>query len=170
MGSPPSYFSNLTDPRVERTCEHDPEEILFIATVLIICGTESWYDDMEEFGKSKEEWLKIFLRLQGWIPSHDTFNHVFSVLYPVDLENSFISWTQAAARLSEGEVAAIDGRSMHGTGENDNKGIVHIVSAWVQENHTGPGQVEVDGLPKGNSYTNHRERSALHSVLAEEPR
>jgi hypothetical protein len=81
----------------------------------------SWYDDMEEFGKSKEAWLKTFLRLPGWIPSHDTFNRIFSALYPVDLEKGFVSWTQAAARLSEGEVAAIDGRSMYEAGENGNK-------------------------------------------------
>jgi hypothetical protein len=47
MESPLRYFSSLTDPRVERTREHD----------------------MEEFGKSKAEWLKGFLRLPEGIPS-----------------------------------------------------------------------------------------------------
>jgi hypothetical protein len=40
MGSLPSYFSNLTDPRVERTREYDLKDILFIDTASIICGAE----------------------------------------------------------------------------------------------------------------------------------
>jgi hypothetical protein len=103
MESPPSYFSDLTDPRVARTREHSLEDILFIAIASIICGAESWYE-MEEFGKAKEKWLKTFLRLPGGIPSHDTFNRVFSALEQEELEKSFINWTQAVARLAAGEV------------------------------------------------------------------
>jgi hypothetical protein len=76
MESPLRYFSNLTDPQVERAREHDLADILFTATASIICGAESWYD-MEEFGKAKRDWLSTFLRLPGGMPSHDTFNRVF---------------------------------------------------------------------------------------------
>ncbi|MDR2118476.1 MAG: ISAs1 family transposase [Tannerellaceae bacterium] len=150
MKSPVSYFSNLRDPRVERTREHDLEDILFIAIASVLCGAESWYD-MEEFGKAKEEWLKTFLRLPGGIPSHDTFNRVFSALEPGELEKSFIAWTQAVAGLAEGEVVAIDGKSMRGTRERGNKSIVHMVSAWAQENCLTLGQIKVD--EKSNEIT-----------------
>jgi hypothetical protein len=53
MESPLRYFSDLTDPRAERTHEHDPEDVLFIAIASIICGAGSWCD-MEELGKAKE--------------------------------------------------------------------------------------------------------------------
>jgi hypothetical protein len=33
--------------------------------------------------------------------------------------------------LAEGEVVAIDGKSMRGTREQGNKSIVHMVSAWA---------------------------------------
>jgi hypothetical protein len=42
MENPVSYFSSLTDPRVERTREHSLEDILFIAIASIICGAEGW--------------------------------------------------------------------------------------------------------------------------------
>ena len=71
MNSPFSFFSELTDPRVERTKAHMLEDILFIAIASVICGAESW-NDMENFGKAKQEWLRTFLRLPGGIPSHDT--------------------------------------------------------------------------------------------------
>ena len=98
MESPLSYFSLLTDPRVDRTHEHHLENILFIAIASIICGADSW-NNMEEFGKFKEEWLKTFLQLPSGIPSHDTFNRVFSALNPEELESCFIEWTRAVANL-----------------------------------------------------------------------
>ena len=73
MENPIPYFSSLTDPRVERTKEHLLEDTIFIAIASVICGAESW-NDMENYGKRKEEWFKKFLQLPNGIPSHDTFN------------------------------------------------------------------------------------------------
>ena len=79
MESPISYFSGLSDPRIDRTKAHLLDDIIFIAIVSVLCGAETW-NDMEEFGKAKSPWLKTFLKLPGGIPSHDTFNRVFSLL------------------------------------------------------------------------------------------
>jgi predicted transposase YbfD/YdcC len=67
------------------------------------------------------------------------------------LEKGFVGWTQAVARLSEGEVVAIDGKSMRGTRKSGSKSIVHMVSAWAQKNHIALGQVKVD--EKSNEIT-----------------
>ena len=109
MNSPFPFFSELTDPRVERTKAHMLEDILFIAIASVICGAGSW-NDMENFGKAKQEWLRTFLRLPGGIPSHDTFNRVFSALNPEELESSFIAWTRSVAELTGNEVISIDGK------------------------------------------------------------
>ena len=150
MESPLSYFSGLTDPRVERTREHNLEDILFIAIASIICGAESW-NDMETFGKAKRDWLQTFLQLPGGIPSHDTFNRVFSALNPQELEKSFINWTRAVTREFDHEVIAIDGKSLRGSRSQGNKSIVHMVSAWAEKNHIVLGQVKVD--EKSNEIT-----------------
>jgi predicted transposase YbfD/YdcC len=150
MESPLCYFSCLTDPRVERTREHSLEDILFIAIASIICGAEGW-NEMEEFGKSKEDWLKTFLRLPGGIPSHDTFNRVFSALDPHELEKCFMDWTRSVADLCENEVVAIDGKSMCGSRSSDKKSIVHMVSAWAEKNHIVLGQTKVE--EKSNEIT-----------------
>ena len=81
MESPIPYFSNLYDLRVERTKAHLLEDIIFITIASVRFGAETW-DDIEDFGKSKETWLKTFLQLAEGIPSHDTFNRVFSLLDP----------------------------------------------------------------------------------------
>ena len=150
MNSPLPFFSELTDPRVERTKAHMLEDILFIAIASVICGAESW-NDMENFGKAKQEWLRTFLRLPGGIPSHDTFNRVFSALNPEELESSFIAWTRSVAELTGNEVISIDGKSMRGTCAYGSKSIVHMVSAWATENHIVLGQLKVD--EKSNEIT-----------------
>ena len=50
------YFSEVTDPRVERTKLHKLEDILAIAICAIICGAEGWYE-MAFFGQCKQQWL-----------------------------------------------------------------------------------------------------------------
>ena len=71
--SPLSYFTELRDPRVERTREHVLEEILLMALAAVLSGAESW-NEIEGYSKAKFLWLKGFLKLPGGVPSHDTFN------------------------------------------------------------------------------------------------
>jgi hypothetical protein len=89
MQSPISYFSELTDHRVERSKEHLMEDIIFITIAAVICGAETW-NDIEEYGKSKETWLRQYLQLPNGIPSHETFNLFFSALDPDEFEQAFL--------------------------------------------------------------------------------
>ena len=150
MENPINYFTNLTDPRVERTKEHLLDDIVFIAIASVICGAESW-NDMEDYGKNKEPWLKGFLQLPNGIPSHDTFNRVFSTLDPGELEKCFLDWVRSVSRLTKGEVVSIDGKSICGSRDKGSKSIVHMVSAWANANHMVLGQVKVN--EKSNEIT-----------------
>jgi hypothetical protein len=66
------HFGDLTDPRVERTKLHQLVDILVIAICAVIGGADNW-EDVEAFGKAKQEWFQTFLELPNGIPSHDTF-------------------------------------------------------------------------------------------------
>src|ERR1035437_8664168 len=101
MERPLKYFAGLTDPRVERTKEHLLEEILLMTIAAVLSGAASW-NDIADYGESKRDWLGGFLTLPGGIPSHDTFNRVFSALDPLELENCFLGWVKAVAKLSAG--------------------------------------------------------------------
>jgi predicted transposase YbfD/YdcC len=149
MNNPLKYFSELRDPRVERNREHLLEEILLIAIAAVLSGAESW-NDMADYGKAKQEWLKTFLTLPSGIPSHDTFNRVFSALDPEQMERGFADWVGSIARLTAGEVVAIDGKALCGTREGGKK-IVHMVSAWAEGNGLVLGQRRVD--EKSNEIT-----------------
>lgn len=150
MENPLKHFAELTDPRVERTKEHLLQEILFIAIAAVLCGAETW-NDIEFYGKTKRPWLKRFLRLPGGIPSHDTFNRVFSALDPEELEACFVAWIGAVAQLSEGEVVSIDGKAIRGSRQAGNKAIVYMVSAWANTNNLVLAQRKV--ADKSNEIT-----------------
>ncbi len=150
MESPISYFTSIEDPRVDRTKEHLLEDIIFITISAVICGAETW-NDIENYGKSKEEWLRKYLSLPNGIPSHDTFNRFFSALEPTQLENSFLEWIKAISTLTEGEVVSIDGKTIRGSRDCGSKSVVHMVSAWASANRLSLGQVKVE--EKSNEIT-----------------
>lgn len=52
----------MNDPRVERTKYHKLDDIVFIAIASVLSGAETW-NDMEEYGIQKKEWLDTFLEL-----------------------------------------------------------------------------------------------------------
>ena len=110
MNNPLKYFAELRDARVERTREHLLEEILLMATAAVLSGAGSW-NEIEDYGKAKRLWLKGFLKLPGGIASHDTFNRVISALDPAEMERGFAEWVVSIARLTAGEVVAIDGKA-----------------------------------------------------------
>ena len=150
MDSPLKYFATLRDPRVERTREHLLEEILLITIAAILSGANGW-NEIEDYAQSKIEWFRSFLRLPGGIPSHDTFNRVFSALDPEELEKGFVAWVSSIAKLTAGEVVAIDGKALRGTCEPGKKAIVHMVSAWADSNSLVLAQRRVD--EKSNEIT-----------------
>ena len=150
MQSPLKYFAELKDPRVERTREHLLEEILLIAIAAILSGAGGW-NEIENYGKAKIDWLRSFLSLPGGIPSHDTFNRVFAALDPQELEKGFAAWVTSIARLTAGEVVAIDGKALRGTRKAGARGIVHLVSAWANSNNLVLAQRKVDD--KSNEIT-----------------
>ena len=102
------HFSELEDPRIERTKRHKLIDIVTITLLGVICGADSWVA-IESFGKAKLKWLKRILELPNGIPSHDTIARLFARLNPEQWQQCFMEWVRALVRLSHGEVIAIDG-------------------------------------------------------------
>jgi hypothetical protein len=96
----------------------------------VLSGAESW-NDIAEYGEDKLEWLKTFLTLPSGILSHDTFNRVFAALDPEEIEKGFIAWVSSIAKLTAGEVVAIDGNGSCGTRETSKKTLVQWNAKFV---------------------------------------
>ena len=142
-------FTELRDPRVNRTLDHKLIDILVIGLCSMLTGGEG-FNDMELFGKTKFGWLKTFLELPQGIPSHDTFNRVFSAMDPKGFLECFVRWVRGICPALDGDVVAIDGKALR-RALNEGEAIPYIVSAWASENGLALGQVKVDD--KSNEIT-----------------
>lgn len=129
---------------------HDLESILLIGIISVICGAETW-NEMEDYAHAKEKFLLQFLKLDNGIPSHDTFNRVFSSIDADQFESCFVQWVSTLAQLNPKEVIAIDGKTIRGAKANGRKSPVHMVSAWARDNNLVLGQVRVS--EKSNEIT-----------------
>jgi len=145
-----TIFGNVEDFRRSHRKLYELESILLIGIISVICGADNW-NEMENYAKSKEEFLRSFLDLPNGIPSHDTFNRIFSNIDSEQFETCFIEWVSILADLQPREVIAIDGKTIRGAKSSGKKSPVHMVSAWASENNLVLGQVKVS--EKSNEIT-----------------
>lgn len=146
-----AHFGDVEDPRREYLNDHPLINILTIALCAVIAGAEGW-TDIENFGRQKESWLSQFLDMENGPPSHDTFGRVFARLDPKSFRESFLSWVQAVFEVTEGQVIAIDGKTLRRSHDKGlGKEAISMVSAWATTNHLVLGQVKVE--TKSNEIT-----------------
>ena len=145
-----TIFGQIADFRRQHLQLYSLESILVTGIISVLCGAESW-NEMQIYAESKEEFLKTFLDLDNGIPSHDTFNRVFSNIDSHQFETCFTNWVSSLAELEPREVIAIDGKTIKGAKAGGKKSSVHMVSAWASANNLVLGQVKTD--EKSNEIT-----------------
>ncbi len=144
-------FGDIDDPRVEGRCDYPLIEVITIAICAVIAGANGW-TDVETFGKSKEAWLKQFLKLEKGTPSHDTFGDVFRMIDGEEFQRSFMRWIEGVFSVTKGQVIAIDGKTARRSHDKSiGKDAIHMVSAWASTNGITLGQRKVDH--KSNEIT-----------------
>jgi DDE_Tnp_1-associated len=149
VGSIKKYFRHLKDPRVVGRSRH----LLVDIIVLAICGVIADCDDWHEivlFAQKRLAWFKRFLKLPNGVPSHDTFERVFSKLEPRAFQSCCLAWLRAVADcLGLGHIA-IDGKTLCGSA-GSKWGPLHLVSAWATQANLTLGQVAVEGKSNDSS-------------------
>lgn len=137
------HFNDIEDPRIERSKLHKLSDIITITICAVICGADTW-EDIELFGDCKHELLKGFLELPNGIPCHDTFARLFARLDPQQLQTCFINWVKSISKLINGDIISIDGKALRHSFDNQNdQGMIHMVSAWSSSQKLVLGQVKV---------------------------
>ena len=138
------YFVDVEDPRIERTKRHQLIDVITIAICAVICGADSWVA-IETYGKAKQKWLDHVLELPNGIPSHDTFARIFALINPEQFQECFASWIKSVALLTDGEVIAIDGKSLKNSYDKKlGNRAINMVSAWVTSKKLVLAQIKVD--------------------------
>ncbi|MCL4170170.1 UNVERIFIED_CONTAM: hypothetical protein GTU68_028398, partial [Idotea baltica] len=116
----------------------------------ILCGADDW-NGIELYAKTREDWFRRYLKLPAGIPSHDTFNRLFSLLDPAHFHDLFIQWVQETLVHTElAGVIAVDGKTQRGS-RSASAPASHTVNAWSTELGICLGQENVDN--KSNEIT-----------------
>ena len=140
-------FRRMPDPRAANA-RHDLLEVLVVALAAVLCGAETC-SDMAEFGQAKEGLLRLFLRLEHGIPSHDTFSRVFRLLKPEAFEAAFRRLMAAFAktnRLNLSGVVAVDGKALRGAFERGSRyEPLHLVNVFAVEARMSLAQQKAPG-------------------------
>lgn len=115
-------FAELPDPRSEHPAKlHKLIDIVVIAVCAVIAKAETW-EEIADYGELKGDFLRQFLELPHGVPSHNTFNQVFSQLDSLAWQTCFMSWMRSASQLSEDKLIGIvraaprrDGKVLRGS-------------------------------------------------------
>ena len=142
-------FQDLPDPRIDRSKEHELGDLLVIAVCSMLVGGAG-FNDMEDFGRARHDWLRGFLRLPNGIPSHDTSDRLFQALDPAAFAEAFALWTQNLRPQLGREVVALDGKAAR-RATAAGRSPRHWVSAWATGSGLTLGQLQV--AEKSNELT-----------------
>jgi len=145
------HFDSITDPRIERCKKHELIDILLLAISAVLSGAEGW-EDIEDFGHLKLDWLKKYGAFKAGIPKHDTIARVICRLKADEIEHSFQSWISSLVETTGADIIAIDGKTARRSfTTKDRKSALHTVSAWSCQHQLVLGQTAVDS--KTNEIT-----------------
>ena len=124
-------FETVPDFRNEKYSTYKLSEVL----VMCICAVLSGVDDCEEiaeYGREKEKFLRQFLDLENGTPSHDTFNRILVNMETSYFEKCLTDWSREIMSGLKDYQINIDGKVLRATGQRGKKtAVICIVSAWL---------------------------------------
>ena len=149
--NPFMHFQIIKDYRQESKIDHKLSDIILLTICGVLSGHDGW-DGIVDFGNARLKFLKRYGEFQAGIPSADTLSRVMGMINPSALQKSFITWMKDCHALIEGEVIAIDGKTLCGSyDKSKGRGTIHMVNAFATANGMSIGQQKVD--TKSNEIT-----------------
>jgi predicted transposase YbfD/YdcC len=122
----------------------------------VLCGCQN-AEEMQDWGRKEEPWLRTFLTLPHGIPSQDTYLRVLASLDAQQFRRAFAAWVnQVLAPLGFAAQVAIDGKTSRRSGSTlRGQSPVHLVSAlacdWglvLGQTRTADKSNEIVAIPK----------------------
>lgn len=144
-------LGTLRDPRQEGKVIHKLSDILLLVICAVIAGCKGW-EQIADFGEDRLDWLKQYGEFENGTPSDDTIARAVSVVNPKKFQECFIEWMKACHEATDGEVVAIDGKTVRSSyDKSKRKGPIHMVSAFATANGVVLGQIKTE--EKSNEIT-----------------
>ena len=146
-----AYFSIIRDERQSAKVNYPLFDVLFGSICAVIAGGQGW-TDIREYVLGHHEWFLKHGLFEKGVPVDDTFARLISNIDPAEFRDCFLGWMKAVHKLTGGEVVAIDGKTLRGSYDrNDRQSTIHMVSAYSSANQLVLGQLKTDA--KSNEIT-----------------
>ena len=138
------YFEEIEDTRQQWKIRYNLVEVIVMTIVAVTAGAEHW-NEIAMYCRGKVEMFRenYGLKLENGTPTDDTFQRIFAIIKPEQLEKCFINWAKSVNNIPENEVVSIDGKTICGS-RDDDYSVIHMVSAWANKTGIVLGQKRVD--------------------------
>ncbi|EGQ9171312.1 ISAs1 family transposase, partial [Vibrio cholerae] len=145
------HFHSLNDKRQGAKITYCLFEVLFGSLCAVIAGAKGWFD-IREYILGHHEWFKrngLFLK---GVPVDDTIARIISTIEPERFHECFINWISSIHTLTDGQVIAIDGKTLRGSYSREDKtSTIHMISAYASSSKLVLGQLKTE--QKSNEIT-----------------
>ena len=146
-----AHFSIIQDYRQSAKIDYPLFDVLFGALCAVIAGARGW-TDIREYVLGHHEWFRRHQLFEKGVPVDDTFARLIATIEPQAFRQCFLDWMKAVHRLTQGEVVAIDGKTLRGSYNRDDRySTIHMISAYASTNQMVLGQLKTN--EKSNEIT-----------------
>jgi hypothetical protein len=114
------FFEEVPDFRLNRKKRHKLNDILMPSLCAVLSGADD-FEEMENYGKQKEAFLRTFLELPNGIPSHDTINRVYNHLDKDKFADCLHRWSKELLDFMDYYQVNIDGKVLRTTAQSGKK-------------------------------------------------
>ncbi|MGR2884652.1 ISAs1 family transposase [Vibrio vulnificus] len=145
------HFQTIIDQRQGAKVTYFLFEVLFGSLCAVIAGAKGWFD-IREYILGHHDWFKRNGLFVNGIPVDDTIARIISTIEPESFHECFINWMSSVHTLTQGQVVAIDGKTLRGSyNREDRSSTIHMISAYASSNKLVLGQLKTE--QKSNEIT-----------------
>ncbi len=96
------HLSIVSDLRQNWKVKHQLSDSLFLTVCAVICGAEGW-DEIEDFGHAKLDFLCHYGDFEAGVPSYDTLVRVMALVNANQLQSTFAAGMKAYHDGTDGQ-------------------------------------------------------------------
>ena len=116
--------------------------MFYLPLCAVIAGTKGWFD-IREYILGHRAWFQKQGMFLDDIPANDTIRRIISTIEAEPFHQCFLAWVQAVHTMTEGQIIAIDGKTLRGFyNREDCNSKIHMVSAYANANKMVLGQLK----------------------------
>ncbi len=94
----------------------------------VTAGANGW-KEIHEYAEGHLDWFKKNDFLHEGVPVDDTIARAIAKIKPEEFNQCFVNWMKAVHQLTDGEIIAIDGKTLRGSYDRDDRlSTLHMIN------------------------------------------